>query len=170
MRYAFASPRLGVAEAGRLRVSPTFFRAQPGRRYAVEPRRATSMMTSFDVPTTLVARIELPAGAQIAQAAGIAPPRTGETPYHYSEARQFGVTSSGVPLLTVRRVARLPLMRVAPDAYPAFAQDLRRVDAAEREDRKPDAGPSVRAGDLPRGSRVLARSRDSEAGPPARRV
>jgi hypothetical protein len=134
VRYAFASPRLGVAEAGRLRISPTFFRAQPGRRYAVESRRATAIMTSFEVPTTLVARLELPRDAQVAQPPSTTPAPPLRTPYSYSEERQVTVSPSGAPVMTLRRATRLPLMRVSPEAYPAFAEDLRRVDASERED------------------------------------
>jgi len=149
VRYSFTSPRFGTADASGLRITPLFFRAQPGRRYATESRRTVPLLTSFDVPTTLRARIELPSGARLAGAAGgdaervVA--RDGE--YRFRERRHLdpgavspsaGQSASDagrrVPVLTLEREARLSILRVSPDRYQKVAEDLRRVDAFERED------------------------------------
>ena len=154
VRYAFTSPRFGTADASGLRITPLFFRAQPGRRYATESRRTVPLLTSFDVPTTLRARIELPSGARLAGTAGSDAERVvaREGEYRFRERRHLdsgaegGVSQSAsrsrsaslagghAPVLTLEREARLSILRVPPDRYPTVAEDLRRVDAYERED------------------------------------
>ncbi|HEY8923131.1 MAG TPA: hypothetical protein VIU64_02050, partial [Polyangia bacterium] len=152
VRYSFTSPRFGTADASGLRITPLFFRAQPGRRYATESRRTVPLLTSFDVPTTLRARIELPSGARLTGAAAGEAERVvaREGEYRFRERRHLdpgaesAVTASGnqrasvvggrAPVLTLEREARLSILRVSPDRYPKVAEDLRRVDAFERED------------------------------------
>jgi len=150
VRYSFTSPRFGTADASGLRITPLFFRAQPGRRYATESRRTVTLLTSFDVPTTLRARIELPPGARLAGAAGGDAERlvAREGEYRFRERRHLdagggggarpGRSASGaggrLPVLTLEREARLSILRVSPERYPRVAEDLRRVDAFERED------------------------------------
>ena len=60
VRYSFMSPQLGVRSDQEIKLSPTFFRSQPGRRFAAEPRRSTTLMLGFDVPVRLNATVVLP--------------------------------------------------------------------------------------------------------------
>src|SRR5437868_4015233 len=66
VRYSFVSSHLAVPigrtpkEALEMRIEPTFFRSQPGRRFAAEPQRVTGLMLGFDVPVRMTATVELP--------------------------------------------------------------------------------------------------------------
>ena len=157
LRYAFRSARLGLKSGGEIRFLPTFFRSQPGRRYATESRRFTELLTGFDVPMDLQARVELPAGTRLVGAereitdthAGSASARastgastgalvSGKGGYRFFEERRVGPASgSGTTrsqVLVIRRQSRLPIIRVPLPDYPATAADLRRVDALEQEE------------------------------------
>ena len=74
VRYSFVSAHLAVAVAGtgdrsagarEMRIAPTFFRSQPGRRFAAEPQRSTALMLGFDVPIRMTATVELPGAARL---------------------------------------------------------------------------------------------------------
>jgi hypothetical protein len=153
LRYAFGSARLGLKSGGEIRFLPTFFRSQPGRRYATESRRLTELLTGFDVPMDLQARVELPAGTRLVGAeremtdthAAPASARastgalvSGKGGYRFFEERRVGPASgSGTTrsqVLVIRRQSRLPIIRVPLPDYPATAADLRRVDALEQEE------------------------------------
>ena len=149
LRYSFSSTRLALKRERELRFVPTFFRSQPGRRYATEPRRGTTLMTGFEVPLALRARVELPEGARLieSQRGGAAPalPRGGEVArrggYRFLEERRLESPTGAAPVLLLRRETRLPIMRVPLQDYPAVADELRRVDAMEQEEVRVGLGP-----------------------------
>jgi hypothetical protein len=142
VRYSFSSARLAVpigrtsAGADEMRIAPTFFRSQPGRRFAAEPQRATALMLGFDVPTRITATVELPRAARIDEATvhkDVVIARAGG--YRFVEYRQLRAGGSGHPsVLVLRRESELPIMRVSPAEYADVAADLRRVDGAEQEE------------------------------------
>jgi len=131
-----------------IRFLPTFFRSQPGRRYATEPRRETALMTGFDVPLDLRARVELPEGARLVdspRAAGAPAARGSEVArrggYRFLEERRMESRKGAAPVLLLRRESRLPIMRVPLQDYPSVADELRRVDALEQEEVRIGLGP-----------------------------
>jgi hypothetical protein len=133
VRYSFMSPRLGVRSDQEIKLSPTFFRSQPGRRFATEARRQTTLQLGFDVPVRLTATVVLPSAARL-----IEPPahRGGviarKGAYRFLEER---TTSAGSPeILMLRRESALPLTRVAPSEYAGVAAELRRVDGLEQQE------------------------------------
>ena len=144
VRYSFSSARLAVptgrstagAGADEMRIAPTFFRSQPGRRFAAEPQRATALMLGFDIPTRVTATVELPRAARIDEASlrkGVVITRAGG--YRFVEDRQLRSEGAGPPnVLVLRRESELPIMRVSPAEYADVAADLRRVDGAEQEE------------------------------------
>jgi len=134
LHYTFTSPRFAAASADRLRFVPSFFRALPGRRYATEPRRSAGLMTGFEVPTRLEARILLPPEARLEPAP--APARLIDRPglYRFREERRLEAPQGGGPTLELRREARLAIQRIPPASYPAVAADLRAADAMEGEE------------------------------------
>jgi hypothetical protein len=140
VRYSFSSPRFAAVEGHRLRLLPGFFRSQPARRYATEPRRSTGLMTGFDVPTTVVARILLPDDARIEGAPAETHVTESAGQYRFREERVFepGVRAAGTPAtspsLTLRREARMAIMRVPAGAYPRLAQELRAAESNEGEE------------------------------------
>jgi tetratricopeptide (TPR) repeat protein len=153
IRYTFSSTRLAVPSvrggAGgdrEMRMAPTFFRSQPGRRFAAEPQRATALMLGFDVPTSLRATVELPRGASVNPAAlrrDVVISRAGG--YHFVEERELRRGGGNPTAIVLRREAKLPIMRVTPEEYGAVAADLRRVDGAEQEEiRIPISGATAR--------------------------
>jgi hypothetical protein len=119
-----------------MRIAPTFFRSQPGRRFAAEPQRATALMLGFDVPTRITATVELPRAARIDEASvrkDVVIARAGG--YRFVEDRQLRSGGGGRPsVLVLRRESELPIMRVSPAEYADVAADLRRVDGAEQEE------------------------------------
>jgi hypothetical protein len=129
--YTFNHPELALRDAGALKISPTFFRSQPGRRFATEPRRRTTLLIGFDVPLDLEARLDLPAGAKVldvGESADIAAAPDGSA--RFAERRE--VRGGATPQVIVRRQVRLPLLRVAPAEYVELAGKLRRVDPLEQ--------------------------------------
>ncbi len=137
VRYSFVASHLAVpverAGAGgrEMRIAPTFFRSQPGRRFAAEPQRSTALVLGFDVPTRMTATVELPNTARL-DAPGLdgdlVVARAGG--YRFVEARDV---EPGRPnVIVLRRESTLPIMRVAPDQYAGVAADLRRADGAEQ--------------------------------------
>ena len=142
VRYSFVSAHLAVAVAGtsaadrsagarEMRIAPTFFRSQPGRRFAAEPQRSTALMLGFDVPIRMTATVELPGAARLdapGSPGDLVVARAGG--YRFVEARDV---EPGRPnVIVLRRESTLPIMRVAPGEYAGVAADLRRVDGAEQ--------------------------------------
>jgi hypothetical protein len=131
-----------------MRIAPTFFRSQPGRRFAAEPQRATALMLGFDVPTRMTATVELPGAARIDEASvrkDVVITRAGG--YRFVEDRHLRSGASGVPnALVLRRESELPIMRVSPAEYADVAADLRRVDGAEQEEIRIRLAPAGRGG------------------------
>ena len=133
VRYSFVSPQLGVRSDEEIKLSPTFFRSQPGRRFAAEPRRSTTLMLGFDVPVRLTATVLLPASARVVDPATPPPgvvARQGA--YRFIEERTSRPGSPEVLLL--HRESALPLTRVPPAEYAGVAADLRRVDGLEQQE------------------------------------
>ena len=133
VRYSFMSPQLGVRSDQEIKLSPTFFRSQPGRRFAAEPRRSTTLMLGFDVPVRLNATVVLPPAARVI---GPATPPAGlvarKGAYRFLEERTARAGSPEVLLL--HRESALPLTRVLPSEYAGVAADLRRVDGLEQQE------------------------------------
>jgi hypothetical protein len=133
VRYSFMSPQLGVRSEQEIKLSPTFFRSQPGRRFAAEPRRSTTLMLGFDVPVRLNATVVLPPSARVI---GPATPPAGlvarKGAYRFVEERTARAGSPEVLLL--HRESALPLTRVPPSEYAGVAADLRRVDGLEQQE------------------------------------
>ena len=127
-------------------MAPTFFRSQPGRRFAAEPQRATALMLGFDVPTQRQRHRRAAPGASVNAAAlrrDVVISRDGG--YHFVEERELRRGGGSPSALVLRRRAKLPIMRVTPEDYGAVAADLRRVDGAEQEEiRIPITGPTTR--------------------------
>jgi len=133
VRYSFMSPQLGVRSEQEIKLSQTFFRSQPGRRFAAEPRRSTTLMLGFDVPVRLNATVVLPPAARVI---GPATPPAGlvarKGAYRFLEERTARAGSPEVLLL--HRESALPLTRVPPSEYAGVAADLRRVDGLEQQE------------------------------------
>jgi hypothetical protein len=161
LRYSFVSNRLAVpveraglstggtaAGAREMRIEPTFFRSQPGRRFAAEPQRATALVLGFDVPVRMTATVELPGAARVDDTAlrkDVLISRNGG--YRFVEERSVRSGPGGRPdVLVLHRESVLPIMRVSPGDYPAVAADLRRVDGAEQEEIRIRLAPSGRGG------------------------
>jgi len=135
--YTFSSARMATAAGGELRFQPTFFRSQPGRRYAAEPARHTALVMGPEFPFELRARIELPPGASVeALTDRLAVTRPGG--YEFVEQRSVDPEREGTDVtaraLHLNRKARIPILRVAPGDYAEIAQELRRVDSAEQRE------------------------------------
>jgi len=135
LRYSFASPRFAAVSGERLHFVPSFFRALLGRRYATEPSRTTGLMTGFEVPTTVSARILLPGDARAELAGAPARTTTIDRPgsFRFSEDRRIEA-GPGPATLDLHRETRLPIQRIPPASYPAVAADLRAADAMEGEE------------------------------------
>jgi hypothetical protein len=133
VRYSFMSPQIGVRSDQEIKLSPTFFRSQPGRRFAAEPRRSTTLMLGFDVPVRLNATVVLPPSARVI---GPSAPPAGliarKGAYRFLEERTARAGSPEVLLL--HRESALPLTRVPPSEYAGVAADLRRVDGLEQQE------------------------------------
>jgi hypothetical protein len=144
VRYSFVSAHLAVpidrnaagGGAVEMRLLPTFFRSQPGRRFAAEPQRATALVLGFDVPVRLTATVELPGAAGVepgGAAKDLVVARAGG--YRFVEERAVRPGPAGrSSVLVLHRESALPIMRVSPGEYPSVAADLRRVDGAEQEE------------------------------------
>jgi cellulose synthase operon protein C len=129
VEYTFAAGRMADRQGNVLRLRPTFFRAQPGRRYGTEPQRKTVLSMGPEVSLELSAELTLPTGAQ---AIDVGQSRTIEAgPARFVEERRSG-SAGGVATITLRRTSRLPLLRVRPADYPRVAAQLRAVDPLEQ--------------------------------------
>jgi tetratricopeptide (TPR) repeat protein len=124
--YSFSDPELASRDGGVLKIAPTFFRSQPGRRYATEPTRRTTLQLGADVPMDLEARIDLPPGTKVVDPGDNGEVVTAGGAVRFAERREV---KGGQVIL--RRQSRLPLARVEPKEYPEVAGKLRRVDPLE---------------------------------------
>jgi hypothetical protein len=132
VHYSFTSTQMVVSDGDERKLAPTFFRAQPGRRFATEQKRRTGLLVGVDVPLDLEASIELPAGARVLElgaGGGVTAGKGGEI--RFVEQREQ-VAGQNPPRLVLRRQARLPILRVLPADYEAVASQLRRVDPLEQ--------------------------------------
>jgi hypothetical protein len=133
VRYSFVDPQLAVRSGHEMKLQPTFFRSQPGRRFATEPQRSTTLVLGFDVPFRMTATVELPHAANLvdppARQDGVIARKGG---YRFLEERSLRPGSPDV--LVLRRESALPLMRVPPQEYAGVAADLRRVDGLEQQE------------------------------------
>jgi tetratricopeptide (TPR) repeat protein len=137
VRYSFVSPQLAVRSDHEMRLLPTFFRSQPGRRFATEPRRSTTLVLGFDVPFHLTATLELPRAADLVEPqedAGAARRIERKGAYRFVEERRLRQGGPGGEVLVLTRDATLPLSRVPPAEYAGVAADLRRVDGLEQRE------------------------------------
>jgi tetratricopeptide (TPR) repeat protein len=139
VRYSFVSPQLAVKNDHEMRLLPTFFRSQPGRRFATEPQRSTTLVLGFDVPVHLTATVELPRAARVIDPPGedVGARRAIERKgvYRFVEERHLrGGAPGGGDVLVLTRESALPLTRVAPSEYAGVAADLRRVDGIEQQE------------------------------------
>jgi tetratricopeptide (TPR) repeat protein len=141
VRYSFVSTQLTVKGDHEMRLLPTFFRSQPGRRFATEPRRSTTLMLGFDVPFHMTATVELPRAAKVIDEPQGADVERVERKgaYRFVEQRRLrsSAGATGGPageVLVLTREALLPLSRVSPAEYPGVAADLRRVDGLEQRE------------------------------------
>jgi tetratricopeptide (TPR) repeat protein len=124
--YAFTHPELASLEGGVLKLAPTFFRSQPARRYATEASRKSTLLLGPDVPLDLEARFELPAGAKVLDRGESGDVTAAGGLVRFAEQREGQGNA-----IVVRRQARLPLLRVPPDAYAELVGKLARVDSLE---------------------------------------
>jgi tetratricopeptide (TPR) repeat protein len=137
VRYSFVSAHLAVpvdkpgAGAREMRIAPTFFRSEPGRRFAAEPQRSTALMLGFEVPTRMTATVELPAATEL-DARGIDRDLVVARAGGYRFVEERDVEPGRPNVIVLHRESALPIMRVAPDQYAGVAADLRRVDGAEQ--------------------------------------
>src|SRR5262249_41450903 len=100
--------------------------AELGPTYAQRPRRSTTMYNSEALSTTLDLSIALPLGADLgALPAG----RTGAAPGVDWSVR-YERTREGFRYV---RSVRVPPGRVTPAVYPAFAAQVRALDAADTQ-------------------------------------
>jgi hypothetical protein len=125
--YTFKSARMAARQGGVLRLRPIFFQAQPGRRYGTEPQRKTTLMLGYDIPLDLDAEITLPRGAKVIDLGRSGDVSSGGA--RFVEDRQVDDAHGTISL---RRQARLPLMRVPPSEYQGMAAKLRSVDPIEQ--------------------------------------
>ncbi|HTA19098.1 MAG TPA: hypothetical protein VK989_07380, partial [Polyangia bacterium] len=137
VRYSFTSPQLAVKGDHEMKLLPTFFRSQPGRRFATEAQRATTLVLGFDVPFHLTATVELPRAAKLEEPLSTTPSdarveRKGA--YRFVEERSRRAGATDVDVLVLTRESSLPLSRVVPQDYAGVAADLRRVDGLEQQE------------------------------------
>jgi hypothetical protein len=141
VRYSFVSPQLAVRGDHEMHLLPTFFRSQPGRRFATEPARSTTLVLGFDVPFHMTATVELPRAAKLVELGAGAEERVERKgAYRFVEERRLrqgatgGASGAGSDVLVLTRESSLPLSRVAPADYAGVAADLRRVDGLEQRE------------------------------------
>jgi hypothetical protein len=118
-----------------LGLRPSFFLSQPGRRYAAESHRRTSLQLGYDVPLLLEADLELPAGAQVIDLGASGSITAGEARFSEERLVQVEVPAGNAPgtaHLLLRRRWQLPLSRVLPADYDEVASNLRQVDPLEQ--------------------------------------
>ncbi|HXU82941.1 MAG TPA: hypothetical protein VN914_16195, partial [Polyangia bacterium] len=122
--YTFSHPEMASRDGAVLKIAPTFYRSQPGRRYATEPSRKTTLLLGADVPLDLEARIELPPGVKVVDVGDSGEVAAGVV--RFAERREV----KGRQVI-IRRQSRLPMARVEPRDYAEVAGKLRRVDPLE---------------------------------------
>lgn len=123
--YTFTTRQLADRQRSVLRLRPSFFRARPGRRFATEPERKTTLAMGHDIPLDLDAELVLPAGAKVLDLGGGGAANKGQARF-LEERRLEGDT------VKLRRRWRLPLARVSLADYPSVAAHLRAIDAMEQ--------------------------------------
>ncbi len=123
--YTFTAPGLATRSAGRL-VFDGMFHAEAARTWAELPTRSTPLWNGDPVNATLDLTVTLPAGAALDD---LPPAAEGAGPgVSWSIAWERQGDGRGFRL---RRRVRLPTGRVAVADYPAFAESVRALDAAD---------------------------------------
>jgi hypothetical protein len=106
-------------------VLPPIYRARLGPQYAPVASRTTAQLIDGGLALDVIVRVRPPDGTAIAAAPGdVSLDGPGGARVRMSSERSEG----GIEM---RRVFRIPRMRVAPDAYPELARFARAVDEAE---------------------------------------
>ena len=131
LEYQLSVERFATQTTDGLSLEPRFFLAQPGRRYANEAARKTTLLMGPEVPLKLEASIMWPKRAKVVDVGnsitvhplGIAGPT-------FEEQRMSDLNHPATVLL--RRSNVIPVVRIIPSAYAKVSADLRRVDAAEQ--------------------------------------
>jgi tetratricopeptide (TPR) repeat protein len=161
LRYSFTSPQIASRQDDELKLAPSFFRSSPGRRYATEQRRRTTLLVGFDVPLDLEADIRLPPGARVldvGERGRVTAGTKGEVKFVEERAIEQDAVGSarvGSHRVKLRRQARLPILRVGPREYSDLASKLRQVDPLEQSEIRvqlaPDAAAAGKTADAPTG-------------------
>ena len=129
--YQLSIERFATKSPEGLTLEPRFFLAQPGRRYATEPVRKTSLLMGPDVPLDLQVTMQWPAEAKVLElgkAMDISP--LGPQGPRFVEERVVDKMVSSTVVL--RRRNHMDIVRVSPDRYPQLSAALRRVDSVEQ--------------------------------------
>lgn len=129
LEYRIKVERLATTSNGGLVMEPRFFLSQPGRRYATEPTRKTTLLMTPEAPLDLVATLHFAASARIAQAgANLDVYPLGSAGPHFVEQRAVKNNTTVV----LRRQVQMPTARVTTAQYAAVGATLRKVDLAEQ--------------------------------------
>lgn len=134
LNYEAKLERLASVSSRGMTVEPRFFVSQPGRRFATEPTRATTLLVGPDVPLVLNATVTWPAGFRVIDAGeGVAVEPLGPHGPRFVERRTVSPGQAGSPAqVVIHRESRVPLLRVSPSSYAKLSASLRKVDAAEQ--------------------------------------
>ena len=129
--YQLSIERFATKSPEGLTLEPRFFLAQPGRRYATEPVRKTSLLMGPDVPLDLQATIQWPIESEISELGKVmdVSPLGPRGPRFTEERVVDKVVGSTVVL---HRRNHMDIVRVSPDRYPQLSAALRQVDSAEQ--------------------------------------
>jgi cellulose synthase operon protein C len=149
LRYGFSSPQFAIRSGTELKLVPTFFRSQPGRRYATLRSRRTALLLGADVSLDLEVRIDLPPGAQVTDAGPsgsiLAGPKSEIRFVEQRQVRPSRPGGSSGPRLLLRRQVRMPLFRAPPERYETLAAQLRRIDPLEQAEIRVRTGTQSKA-------------------------
>jgi cellulose synthase operon protein C len=127
LRYRFDTPALGRRQ-GNAWVIPSFVPPHMAARYASVAGRTSSQVVAPSIDQKLTVEMELPAGARAARPQAPAHLRGPGGAEVKVRTEQRGQT------IVIERELKVPLMRVSPEGYPAWAAFCRGADeAANRE-------------------------------------
>jgi cellulose synthase operon protein C len=131
LEYQLSVERFATPTADGLSLEPRFFLAQPGRRYANEASRKTTLLMGPEAPLDVQATITWPKGAKVLDIGKsvVVHPLGIEGPL-FEEDRHLDRRQPATVLLHRRN--SVPVVRVVPSDYLNVSAALRRVDAAEQ--------------------------------------
>jgi cellulose synthase operon protein C len=131
IEYQLTVERFATQTDRGLSLEPRFFLSQPGRRYATEVSRKTTLLIGPDLPLDLEAQIKWPKDAVVADLGkNVLVHPMGAFGPSFLEERKPVATNSATVLL--RRSSLGPIVRIEPSNYATVSGELRRVDAAEQ--------------------------------------